>query len=194
VSHRVAPEQEAACLSGTTPPSLRDLRAATARRQRVLWAQRQRASAIRGPQRRGGTVSIRAQRQLSTAILRVTRDGTQRTFRSRECRSNAPLRVWRIDGPGPAGLHRVWFSERSAEHDGPGSTCPPGKRGTQLRGLRSATLCNLRVRWRNVPTSAALCGAEEVGERASLDIPGREKRVHRGATVLVHRTLAGATG
>lgn len=136
-----------------------NLRAATARRQRVLFGHNATNPARSiGLQRYGGNASIGHNAETpprsfgshhgwKTPCPSDPRMSIQRTFTGL---------LARLGGFGwsPTGVVLGRFAER----DGSGSTCPPGNRGTQQRGLRSATLCNLRVRWCNVPALSALRG------------------------------------
>lgn len=182
--------EEAACPRATTPPSPRDLRTATERKQRVFghnapiqrdlrvtWARRHRVPSVTTPTLHRDP--------------RVTTDGPRCSFRTPEVGLACPYghnspasRVRSVSiGSGP---------ERLAEHDGPGSTCPPGKRGVRPRGLRSATSCNPRVHRRTVTAPPALRGSGvETPRVIGHPRPGNE--CPPDATGLGLRTLAGAT-
>jgi hypothetical protein len=118
-------------------------------------------------------------------------DGRHRAHRIRGCRSNGPSPVYWQDWADSAGHQRVWFWDVS-----PNVTVlarrvhrATGEHSNAVFGAQRCATCA------SVGATCRLCplfGAEGVGERAPLGIPGRATCVHQGATVFDLRTLAGA--
>jgi hypothetical protein len=131
----------AACSSDTTSPTPRDLRAATARRLRVL-----RGTTPPSPAHlrdRNGTEAPCPSDTTST--LHRDPSGHNRmdnnvSIRNRRCRSGAPLRAQQNDGFGSDWSPPGVVPGRSAEHDGPGLPCPPGIPSRGKRVHQGATV------------------------------------------------------
>lgn len=172
MSHGVTTEKEVACPSGTTPSTQRSLRAATVRRQRVHRTQHQ--TFHRDPSGHNGWTA--------TFPSSNSRMSIQRAF------AGATVKLGGFDWSPPGVV-----SARLAEHDGPGSTCPPDKQGTHLRALRSAKACNLGVCGQTRPGNTCPSGRNGLRPAYLRGCNGRGLACPSGATDSDQRTLAGAT-
>jgi len=165
----------------TTSPTLRDLRAATARRQRVFGHN------ATSPVRTAGRNGTEAPCPSDTTPT-LHRDPSGHTGRSTTYPSDSRMLIQstfagEADRLGESGWSpRGVEPERSAEHDGPGSTCPDGH-------LRLGDVC---PSGRNGPRPAYLSGCNGQGLTRPSGATGSNQRTLAGATVGVpstHRSL-----